>query len=70
MLRALVIVDSPWGRAVEPQLLEDALKDNPQANFVAFVHAETSTGARSDAKTLCEIAKRYQCLTIVDAVTS
>jgi alanine-glyoxylate transaminase/serine-glyoxylate transaminase/serine-pyruvate transaminase len=66
----LVIVDSPWGRAVEPQLLEDALKQNPQANFVAFVHAETSTGARSDAKTLCEIAKRYQCLTIVDAVTS
>ncbi len=66
----LVIVDSPWGRAVEPQLLEDALKRNPQANFVAFVHAETSTGARSDAKTLCEIAKRHQCLTIVDAVTS
>ncbi|MGB1261746.1 MAG: pyridoxal-phosphate-dependent aminotransferase family protein [Cognaticolwellia sp.] len=66
----LVIVDSPWGRAVEPQQLEDALKSNPQANFVAFVHAETSTGARSDAKTLCEIAKRYQCLTIVDAVTS
>ena len=66
----LVIVDSPWGRAVEPQLLEDALKKHPQANFVAFVHAETSTGARSDAKILCEIAQRYQCLTIVDAVTS
>ena len=66
----LVIVDSPWGRAIEPQLLEDALKQNPQANFVAFVHAETSTGARSDAKTLCEIAKRHGCLTIVDAVTS
>ena len=66
----LVIVDSPWGRAIEPQLLEDALKQNPQANFFAFVHAETSTGARSDAKTLCEIAKRHGCLTIVDAVTS
>jgi alanine-glyoxylate transaminase/serine-glyoxylate transaminase/serine-pyruvate transaminase len=66
----LVVVDSPWGRAVEPQLLEDALIANPQANFVAFVHAETSTGAVSDAKTLCEIAKRHQCLTIVDAVTS
>ncbi len=66
----LVIVDSPWGRAVEPQLLEDALIANPQANFVAFVHAETSTGAVSDAKTLCEIAQRHQCLTIVDAVTS
>jgi alanine-glyoxylate transaminase/serine-glyoxylate transaminase/serine-pyruvate transaminase len=66
----LVVVDSPRGRAVEPQLLEDALIANPQANFVAFVHAETSTGAVSDAKTLCEIAKRHQCLTIVDAVTS
>lgn len=66
----LVIVDSPWGRAIEPQLLEDTLKQNPQANFVAFVHAETSTGALSDAKTLCEIAKRHGCLTIVDAVTS
>lgn len=66
----LVVVDSPWGRAVEPQLLEDALIANPQANFVAFVHAETSTGAVSDAKNLCEIAQRHQCLTIVDAVTS
>lgn len=65
-----VIVDSPWGRAVDPQQLEDKLKNHPEARFVAFVHAETSTGARSDAKTLCEIARRYDCLTIVDAVTS
>lgn len=65
-----IIVDSPWGKAVEPQKLEDALKSNPQAKFVAFVHAETSTGALSDAKTLCEIARKHNCLTIVDAVTS
>jgi alanine-glyoxylate transaminase/serine-glyoxylate transaminase/serine-pyruvate transaminase len=66
----VVIIDGRWGRAVEPQQLEDTLKKHPQANFVAFVHAETSTGALSDAKTLCQIAKRYHCLTIVDAVTS
>ncbi|WDD97646.1 pyridoxal-phosphate-dependent aminotransferase family protein [Thalassomonas actiniarum] len=66
----LIVVDSPWGRAVDPQQLEDTLKQNPQANFVAFVHAETSTGALSDAKTLCEIARKHDCLTIVDAVTS
>lgn len=66
----VVIVDATWGRAVDPQALEDALKANPQASYVAFVHAETSTGALSDAKTLCEIAKRHGCLTIVDAVTS
>ncbi len=66
----VIIVDSTWGRAVEPQTLEDTLKQYPQAKFVAFVHAETSTGALSDAKTLCEIARKYDCLTIVDAVTS
>ena len=65
-----VVVDCPWGRAVEPQALEDVLKQTPQARFVAFVHAETSTGALSDAKTLCDIAKKYNCMTIVDAVTS
>lgn len=66
----LVTVEGEWGRAVDPQALENALKQNPEANFVAFVHAETSTGALSDAKTLCEIARKHNCLTIVDAVTS
>ena len=65
-----VIVESPWGRAVEVQKVEDALKTNPDAKFLAFVHAETSTGARSDAKTLGALAKQHDCLTIVDAVTS
>ncbi|PCI54662.1 MAG: alanine--glyoxylate aminotransferase [Gammaproteobacteria bacterium] len=66
----VVIVEGTWGRAVDPQALEDTLKQTPQATFVAFVHAETSTGALSDAKTLCEIARKHNCLTIVDAVTS
>ena len=38
--------------------------------MLAFVHAETSTGACSDAQTLCQIAREFDCLTIVDAVTS
>jgi len=66
----LVTVEGEWGRAVDPQALEATLANNPEANFVAFVHAETSTGALSDAKTLCEIARKHNCLTIVDAVTS
>jgi alanine-glyoxylate transaminase/serine-glyoxylate transaminase/serine-pyruvate transaminase len=64
------VVDTPWGRAVDPQALEDTLKRTPQARVVAFVHAETSTGALSDAKALAEIARRHECLTIMDAVTS
>ncbi|OIQ94327.1 purine catabolism protein PucG [mine drainage metagenome] len=65
-----VMVQDDWGRAVDPQKLEDALKANPDAKIVAFVHAETSTGALSDAKTLVEVAHRHGCLAIVDAITS
>ncbi len=65
-----VMVQDDWGRAVDPQKLEDALKANLDTKVVAFVHAETSTGAISDAKTLVAIAHKYGCLTIVDAVTS
>jgi len=65
-----VAVEDPWGSAVDPQKVEDALKENPDARILAFVHAETSTGAQSDAAALVELAHRYGCLTIVDTVTS
>ncbi|MEJ2061362.1 MAG: alanine--glyoxylate aminotransferase family protein [Gammaproteobacteria bacterium] len=63
-------VEDTWGQPVDPNKVEDALKANPDAKVLAFVHAETSTGAQSDAKTLAEIARRHGCLTIVDTVTS
>ncbi len=65
-----VTVNDDWGKPVDPDKVEAALKANPDAKILAFVHAETSTGARSDAKTLAALAKQYNCMTIVDAVTS
>lgn len=65
-----VVVDSAWGRAVDVDKVEQVLKEHPDAKFVAFVHAETSTGAVSDAKAICALAQQYDCLSIVDAVTS
>ena len=65
-----VMVQDDWGRPVDPQKVEDALKANPGAKILAFVHAETSTGARSDAATLCALARQHDCLSIVDTVTS
>lgn len=65
-----VIIDDVWGQAVDPAKVEDALKQHPDAKVLAFVHAETSTGALSDAKALCALAHKHGCLTIVDAVTS
>jgi len=65
-----IMVEDVWGRACDPNKLEDALKEHPEARFVAFVHAETSTGASTDVQAMCAVAHRYDCLTIVDAVTS
>jgi alanine-glyoxylate transaminase/serine-glyoxylate transaminase/serine-pyruvate transaminase len=66
----VVHVEQQWGRAVDLDAVADALKNNPDAKIVAFVHAETSTGARSDAKGICDLARQSDCLTIVDCVTS
>ncbi len=65
-----VIVNDDWGKAVSTDKVEQVLKDNPDAKILAFVHAETSTGARSDVQALCKIAHDNDCITIVDAVTS
>lgn len=65
-----VMVTDDFGAPVDPEKLEDALKKHPDAVAVAFVHSETSTGVRSDAEALCTIARGYECLTIVDAVTT
>ena len=65
-----IMVESEWGRAIDIDALEEALKANPKAKIVAFVHAETSTGAQSDAQALTALAHNHDCLVIVDAVTS
>lgn len=65
-----VVVEDPWGHPVDPDKVAVALKDHPEAGILAFVHAETSTGARSDAETLCRLAHEHGCLVIMDAVTS
>ena len=65
-----IMVEDDWGRAVDTEKVGAALKSNPDAKILAFVHAETSTGAKSDVKLLTSLAHEYGCLTIVDAVTS
>ena len=65
-----VIINIPWGKSIDPDLFEETLKKNKEVSLCSFVHAETSTGAKSDIKTLTEIAHKYNCLVIADTVTS
>ena len=65
-----IMIEDDWGKPVDVAKVEDALKANPGVKAVCFVHAETSTGAMSDAKSICDLAHQHGAVTIVDAVTS
>ncbi|MGB0714208.1 MAG: pyridoxal-phosphate-dependent aminotransferase family protein [Gammaproteobacteria bacterium] len=65
-----VMVQDEWGRAVDVNKVEEALKAHPEANLLAFVHAETSTGAQSDARAIAHLGHEHGCLVIADTVTS
>ncbi|MBN8480239.1 MAG: alanine--glyoxylate aminotransferase family protein [Xanthomonadales bacterium] len=65
-----VMVDDAFGTPIDIGKVESALKANPGAKALAFVHAETSTGVVSDAQALCRLAREHEALAIVDAVTS
>lgn len=70
VLKATFPAGTLSGAPVDPAKVEEAFAANPDAALLAFVHAETSTGALSDAATLAAIARRHGALTIMDCVTS
>ena len=65
-----VLVEDPWGAPVSIDKVASAFAENANVRALAFVHAETSTGVRSDAESLCALAAEHGALSIVDAVTS
>lgn len=62
-------VEDAWGEPVSVDKVAAAFAAHPEAALLAFVHAETSTGARSDAAALCALAREHGALSIVDTVT-
>lgn len=65
----VIKVEFEWGQPVDPAKVEAAMAAGP-VKVLAFVHAETSTGAKSDAAALCAIARKHGALSVVDCVTS
>jgi alanine-glyoxylate transaminase/serine-glyoxylate transaminase/serine-pyruvate transaminase len=65
----VVRVEQPWGEPVDPEKVEAALWARG-AKLLAFVHAETSTGAMTDPGPLCALAKEHGAMSLVDCVTA
>ena len=66
----LVTVEAPWGDAVTPERVAQALDEHPGVGVVFTTHAETSTGALEDVRAIGRIADERGALVVVDAIAS
>lgn len=65
----VVSVSVPFGQAVQPEQIEQALKQHPDAAAVCATLSETSTGIRHDIRAIGEIVSRTNALYIVDGIS-
>ena len=66
----VIKVPAEWGQVIEPEAIEAALKAQKRVKLLALVHAETSTGILQPLAEASRLAKQYEALLLVDAVTS
>ncbi|MCA9989365.1 MAG: alanine--glyoxylate aminotransferase family protein [Ardenticatenaceae bacterium] len=62
-------IDKPWGEVFSLQELRTALAQHHPA-VLALVHAETSTGACQPLTGVGDLCREFNCLLLVDSVTS
>lgn len=62
-------VKEEWGKVISKEKVKEALS-NSDAEVVAIVHAETSTGILQPLKEIKKTVDEYDALLLVDAVTS
>ncbi len=62
-------IEAAPGEVVDPDALDRMLKERP-AKVVAFVHAETTTGAMQPVQDVVAVARRCDALVVMDCVTS
>jgi alanine-glyoxylate transaminase/serine-glyoxylate transaminase/serine-pyruvate transaminase len=64
------IIEGEWGRIIEPEQVEAAFGELPDAKLLAIVHAETSTGILQPLEEIASIVHDRGALLVVDCVTS
>ena len=65
----IVAVEVPYGKAVTPEMLDAALKANPDAKAVFATLSETSTGVGHDLEAFGKLVAKTEALLIVDAIS-
>ena len=59
-----------WGKAADIDTIRKALQDKPEIKAVLVTHNETSTGVTNDLGSISSVAKEFDKLLLVDAISS
>ena len=59
-----------WGKPVDPEAINKALRAESDIKAVLVTHNETSTGITNDIAEISSVVKKYDKLLLVDAVSS
>jgi len=65
----VVGVAVPYGQAVTPEMLSDALAQHPDAAAVTATLSETSTGVRGDIEAFGKLVAKTPALLIIDSIS-
>jgi aspartate aminotransferase-like enzyme len=65
----IVSVEAPYGKAIQPARLEEALAQNPDAVAVFATLSETSTGVGHDVEAFGEIVAKTPALLVIDGIS-
>jgi aspartate aminotransferase-like enzyme len=63
------VLTAPYGSAVQPAAVEQALAQNPNIKGVFVQASETSTGSQHDVKAMGLAVKKTNAIFVVDAIT-
>ncbi len=64
-----IVVQAPYGDAVQPAQLEKALVENPNVRGVFLQASETSTGAQHNVRAMGEAVSKTGAIFVLDAIT-
>jgi aspartate aminotransferase-like enzyme len=66
----IVRLDTQWGKAVTPEMVDDYLTEHPDITTVFTTHCETSTGVIMDIEAIARVVHDRGAIIVVDAISS
>lgn len=66
----VLVLEGEWGRAFDPDAVEQALKRDREIKVVIMVHGETSTGVLNPLPEISALCERYGAVLVADMVAT